>query len=151
MNKTDVLMVLPKRIISAPAKLLDHWEMDLDSNGITIYTQNELLGHAMVVNGSEFGMERPSLKVAIHHDDDELHLFEAMISRLAVVYEQVPSRYPLYIRLSSKELRRIAKASRMGFIPYFGEWKESSRKGSEASWEEITGELRKAFPKGLEE
>ncbi|WP_304684013.1 hypothetical protein [Ileibacterium valens] len=146
MNNQDILMVLPKNTIHTPNEMSQDWEIDKDSGGITIYTKNKLLGYADWRNRKDFGFSRPAINIQLLDSEQEMNVFEALISRLATAYEMMPSRYPLYIRLPQQHTSLIAQAARMGFIPYFGEWKESSKENSENDWKKITEQLRHDFP-----
>ncbi len=146
MENQDILMVLPKNTIHSPNEMSQDWEVDKDGAGITIYTKDRLLGHADWRNRKDFGFSRPAIDIKLIDKEQEMKVFEALVSRLASAYEMMPSRYPLYIRLPQKHTSLIAKAARMGFIPYFGEWKESTRENSENDWKRITEQLRQDFP-----
>lgn len=134
-------MVLPKRTIQMPSELKHSWDVDNDPDGITIFNAHQPVCHANWQDSDEFGMDRPAITLILP-DEEDLDLFDAMVSRLAIAYENLPERYPLYIRLHKTSLDLIAHASRLGFIPYFGEWKESNENHSAAVWEEITNALR---------
>lgn len=138
-------MVLPKKVIRQPSALKPDWELDKDPEGITIYETKKPVGHMNWQDSDEFGMERPAITLLLS-DKEDPDLFDAMVSRLAIAYENLPERYPLYIRIPKTNLPLIAHAHRLGFIPYFGTWKESDADHSVADWEEITEALREAYP-----
>lgn len=146
MENQDILMVLPKNTIHYPSEMSRDWEIEKDGGGITIYTKDRLLGHAEWHARRDFGFERPAINIRMIDREEEMKVFESLISRIAMAYEMMPNRYPLYIRLPQKHTALIAKASRMGFIPYFGEWKEASKDQSVKDWERITEDLRREFP-----
>lgn len=99
----------------------------------------------------DFGMDRPTILFDVHGCDPRTkqELFEAVVSRLAIAYDQIPGKYPLYIRLSEADLDLIAQASHLGFIPYFGKWAKKTPEQSEKSWQAITDSLRTRYPQGL--
>lgn len=146
MKNQDILMVLPKHTIQHPSEMSRDWEVDKDGAGITIYTRDRLLGHADWREARDFGFKRPAIKLTLPSAEDEMAVFTSLVSRLVMAYEMMPSRYPLYIRLPKEHTSLIAAAARLGFVPYFGEWSESSRDQSEKTWEGITDNLRKEFP-----
>lgn len=148
MDMKNVLMVLPKRAIGRPSEMDPKWDLDKDSSGISVFEQENLLARAVWETEDDFGFDRPAIQMTVLNQELELDLFEALVSRLALAYESMPSRYPLYIRVPKDHLMLIAKASRMGFVPYFGEWKESSSHHSQNTWEEITHALRTMYPQG---
>lgn len=147
-NSSDVLMILPRKTIHHPSALHEGWETDEDPVGLSILVDNQPAARACIENEGDFGLQRPALKVQDGAAQDQ-DLFEAIVSRLAMVYDQLPMRYPLYIRFHSNQLELIAKASRMGFVPYFGQWEEKTFDQSEEDWTKVTDSLRKVFPQGL--
>ncbi|MCF0258489.1 MAG: hypothetical protein HUJ54_01390 [Erysipelotrichaceae bacterium] len=150
MNEIEVLMVLPKAAVSSAAKGKEHWNIEHKASTVTIYENEQPIGKARWENSMEFGMERPALYAKLYGLEDDLLIFEAMISRLALEYRQIRSRHPLYIRLKDSEISLIAKASRMGFLPYMGQWQNADSELSVKHWEAITEQLRQAYPKGLD-
>lgn len=141
MKNKDVLMVLPKKTILVPSALKSMWDVDKDPQGVTIFNASRPLSHANWENSDDFGNLRPCIVLELPEEAD-MDLFDAMVSRLAVAYESLPERYPLYIRIDSSNLELIAHASRIGFVPYFGNWKEKNADESAADWETITQALR---------
>ncbi len=148
-NSTDVLMILPRKTIHHPSRLKAGWETDKDPVGLSILIDRKPAARASIEYAREFGQVRPVLRLfegAIMNQD----LFEALASRLAILYDRLPMRYPLYIRFHCDQLELIAKASRMGFVPYFGQWEEKTSDQSEKDWTKVTASLRKIYPQGLE-
>ncbi|MBF0578399.1 hypothetical protein IM774_01045 [Erysipelotrichaceae bacterium RD49] len=150
-SQNEILMILPRRTFFKASDLPGNWEVDQDPAGLSVLVDQQPAGYASWKDEDDFGMDRPSILFDIHGCDlhTKLALFEAMISRLAIAYDQMPGKYPLYIRLSEKDLDLIAKASHLGFIPYFGKWANQTEEQSEKSWQIITDHLRNRYPSGL--
>ena len=143
----EVLMVLPKRVIHQESPLPDDWNVDWIDQSAILKNGEEIIAEARLTDADDFGFRRPAICFEMSGEkEDVMKAFESLISRLALDYEKTPSRNPLYIKLSAQDLELIAKASRMGFISYFGEWKQADPDESEALWIQITEDLRRRFP-----
>lgn len=147
-DQTDILMILPRKTVRSEQPVPQGWEVDQDASGISLTIDDQPSFIASWREAGDFGMNRPAIRFQSLDGKLKPRAFEVLVSRLAKAYDQMPSRYPLYIRLHSKELPLIAAASRLGFIPYFGNWKEQSAAQSESAWNIITENLREAFPEG---
>lgn len=162
----EVLMVLPRRTIHGKSpinkqdSILIKTEQRPDTVKFKIFDAGIQVGEAWIIDSDEFGMQRPRLKLLLSKslaDQPEkmpdsayqLTLISALLFEAGKEFDKTPGRYPLYIRASGDELGMIAAASRLGFIPYFGEWNESTAKQSEWSWQTVTELLRKQFPEGI--
>lgn len=145
----DILMILPRRTILKAEPLKDTWSLDKDSAGLSLYIDSVPVGYACWQSALDFGIERPAITFACSDEENKLAAFEALVSRIAIAFDQMPGRYPLYIRLHSSQLDLIAKASQMGLQPYFGRWSMMDGEESEHSWQLITDSLRQSYPNGL--
>lgn len=148
-RNTEILMILPRRTILKAEPLPETWSLDTDPAGLSLYMNGRPVGYAFWKEASDFGMKRPAIGFTCSDEAHRLDIFEALVSRLAVAFDRIPGRYPLYIRLSSQNLDLIAKAGRMGFVPYFGCWSRKTSEQSESAWEMITERLRQRYPQGL--
>lgn len=142
----EVLMVLPKKTIYTAYKLAENWTCDQDSSHFTIFMAGVPIAMAYWQEADDFGMIRPAIVFDAQREDLRAELFTALMTRMALAYDEIPSKYPLYIRLFESDLELIAQASRMGFVPYFGQWKQKSADESEEDWKRITESLRQAYP-----
>ncbi len=148
-SNSEILMVLPKKTIRKHAALGQGWEIDQDSCGLSVLVDQQPAAYAMWISADDFGTQRPSIRFDAFVQSNKLQLFEVLITRLAIAYDQIPGKYPLYIRLRADDLDLIAMASRMGFVPYFGSWSLKTSEESEETWKRITDSLRNAYPAGL--
>lgn len=148
-NEQDVLMILPKKTIHAPAKLPDAWTLDQDPGGLSLFIDRMPVALAGFWDESDFGNSRPAIHFTCQESSLAAKIFELLVSRLSFVYERTPSRNPLYIRFSQEQTDLIAAASRMGFIPYFGEWTLSNADHSVACWQSVTERLKQRYPNGF--
>lgn len=142
----EVLMVLPRRTVYSKSSLAENWIDQQDSTDFSIMLEGEKIASAKWVDANDFGMLRPAIDFSCENDELRADLFVALMTRMALVYDQTPSKYPLYMRLDEADLELIAQASRIGFVPYFGEWQQRSADESEEDWKRITEALRKAYP-----
>lgn len=69
-------------------------------------------------------------------------LSRALITRLAMKYDQMPSRYPLYLSTQSESWGAIMLYSRLGFTPYLGEYEDHTEAQSVEDWEFVTEILK---------
>lgn len=146
---SEILMVLPRKTIRRTPDLPSSWEIDQDACGLSVLIDCKPAAYAMWIYANDFGTQRPSIQFDAFCQEKKLQLFEALITRLALAYDQFPCKYPLYIRLGEQELDLIAMAHRMGFVPYFGQWSQKTSRQSEETWKNITDSLRKVYPHGL--
>ena len=153
MDGKDILMILPRRTIVRSPSFENSFRLEMPQEGKVIaFLEEELVGQATWQDAFDFeGIERPMLVFECTKKEYELDLFEGLISQLALDFDAIPGRYPLYIKLKETDLPYIAKASRMGFVPYFGAWIQSSAQESEVIWQNITEALRQAYPQGFQE
>lgn len=142
----EVLMVLPRKTVYTASKLAENWVLNQDSAHFSISLEGSLIATAYWQEADDFGMNRPAIVFEGQSDALRADLFTALMTRMALAYDEIPSKYPLYIRLFESDLELIAQASRMGFVPYFGEWKKKTALESEEDWKRITEALRQAYP-----
>lgn len=145
-KNNEILMILPRRTVYSAGKLPKNWELDQDATGLSISVDEEPTAYAFWKDAEDFGVSRPAIKFYTRSKELKSELFKALMKRLALAYDGMPSKYPLYIRLHEDDLELIAEASRIGFVPYFGTWKKKSAEQSENSWKKITDLLRIAYP-----
>ncbi len=147
----EILMILPRRTFFKASCLPGNWEVDQDPAGLSVLVDQQPAAYASWKDEDDFGTDRPAILFDVHGCDPRTkqELFEAVVSRLAIAYDQIPGKYPLYIRLSEADLDLIAQASHLGFIPYFGKWAKKTPEQSEKSWQAITDSLRTRYPQGL--
>ena len=93
--------------------------------------------------GYHFGMERLRLHdVSVLPSCQHQGIAKAMIVRCARMYDEMKSRYPLYVVSQSQSYGAIALYSRLGFTPYLGEYKEHTKEQSEKDWQRVTTILK---------
>lgn len=142
------------------------WEVKETEDGFVLLENNTPTAFAKITDSTEFNMARPCLQISVTEsiDDDteqpvdwenvfwsdRLAGYAALLWHAGSAFDKVPGKYPLYLVLDSDSLGRIAAASRMGLIPYFGAWKDSTADESESVWNEITENLRTAYPEGID-
>lgn len=153
MDEKDVLMILPRRTIIRRPSFENSFRFEtLQEGKVTAFLKEEQVGQATWEDAFDFeGIVRPVVIFECTKKEYELELFEGLISKLALDFDTIPGRYPLYIKLKETNLPHIAKASRMGFVPYFGAWIQSSAQESETTWQTITEALRQSYPQGFQE
>ena len=102
-----------------------------------------LVGSCGLWKGKHFGMDRLRLHyVSVREKNQHQGIGKAMIVRLAKMYDETPSKYPLYVVTQSQSHGAIKLYSRLGFTPYLGEYKDCTKKQSEHNWEVITKILK---------
>lgn len=147
--KKDVLMILPRKTIREEFSLPSGVRDRIEDKIIILENDKGILAKGCLSQRDDFGIDRQAAVFAIYEENldggDLLvkqQLIQCILSRLALSYEEIAGKYPLYIRLNSHDLFEIAACSRMGFIPYFGKWEESLPRQGEKTWERITKALR---------
>jgi hypothetical protein len=144
----EVLLVLPNKTIRCLPKGADALQVETNDQTATV-TEGEAVYKAGIETDSSFGMERKALAFSkLPQTLAELPL-ETLIASLALKYDKEANRYPLYVKVMADELDLIAILTRMGFVPFWGEWKGHTAAQSEAQWEEITEKLREKYPDGF--
>lgn len=134
----EVLMVLPKKTVKNVEEPADI-EIEVKTEIVNVYADGKQIGKASIEKRKDYGIVRDAL---VFDKEGDRAFLPFMASVLGKQYELKRTRYPLYIKLDSEDLEAIALLSRIGFIPYFGEWNEASASQSEEVWTEITEALR---------
>lgn len=149
-RQTDVLMVLPRKAVyGASYKPAEEIELTAEPRKVTAHRFGTEIGSLLIETGTDYEDERPSLVLRETERIGSATL-AAMVCMLAAEFEKKPCRTPLYIRLSDQPIERLAWLHRIGFLPYFGKWKDHTPQQSEQDWTEITETLRMRYPNGIE-
>jgi GNAT superfamily N-acetyltransferase len=97
--------------------------------------------------GTHFSAGRLRLHdVAVSLDHQRKGIAKAMIIHLARLYDQMPNKYPLYLATQSQSHDAIVLYSRLGFMPYMGQWSRRTKEESEEDWRQVTDILRQKHP-----
>lgn len=105
--------------------------------------KGQLVGSCGLWKGTHFGMERLRLHdVSVLPSCQHQGIAKSMIVRCARMYDEMKSRYPLYVVSQSQSYGAIALYSRLGFTPYLGEYKNHTKAQSEKDWEKVTAILK---------
>lgn len=105
--------------------------------------ERTLVASAGLWPGHHFEEERLRVHyVAVLEQAQHQGIARAMLSKLCVHYDSIPSRYPLYLATQSQSYAAIFMYSRLGFTPYLGAYKEHTKEESEADWEFVTEILK---------
>lgn len=105
--------------------------------------QGELVGSAGLWQGNHFGQNRLRVHyVAVSESAQHQGIASAMVSKLIAMYDQIPSKYPLYLATQTNSYGAIAMYSHLGFTPYLGAWRDCSEAQSKDNWELATEFLR---------
>lgn len=105
--------------------------------------ENELVASAGLWIGKDFDGDRLRLHyISVDPKAQHNKIAHAMISRLCIKYDSISGKYPLYLATQSQSYGAIALYSRMGFIPYLGEYNGCSQEENEAAWEYTTKILK---------
>lgn len=106
-------------------------------------TNHQLVGSAGIWPGNHFGMKRLRVHyVSVSQVAQHKGIASSMVSRLIHMYDEMPSKYPLYLATQTNSYGAIAMYSHLGFTPYLGQWKDCSKEQSEENWEIATEILR---------
>ncbi len=110
--------------------------------------QGHLMASAGLWKGDHFGMDRLRIHyVSVSQKAQHKGIASAMVSHLVCLYDEMPSKYPLYLATQTNSYGAIAMYSHLGFTPYLGEWKNCSKEESERNWEIATEILREKTKK----
>lgn len=110
--------------------------------------QHQLLGSAGLWKGDHFGMDRLRIHyVSVSEKAQHKGIASSMVSRLIRIYDEMPSKYPLYLATQTNSYGAIAMYSHLGFTPYLGQWKSCTKEESEQNWEIATEILREKTKK----
>ncbi len=61
--------------------------------------------------------------VAVGLSAQHKKIAQAMLTKLCMMYDMIPSKYPLYLATQSQSYGAIKLYSRLGFTPYLGAYK----------------------------
>lgn len=139
-KETCMMVIVKKRIMNT---LIDPVGMELDAEKKSVLVkddQGKVIGSACLKIGQEYGMDRMKIEVDCSSSDSELYTY--LVSKMSLLYDEIPSKYPLYIVLDSTQLEQIKILARIGFTPYLGQTKEVSEEENKEIWETITNQLR---------
>ena len=93
--------------------------------------------------GKHFGTQRLRLHdVSVLPEYQHQGIAKSMIVHCARMYDEMKSRYPLYVVSQSQSYGAIALYSRLGFTPYLGEYTDHTKEQSEKDWEKVTAILK---------
>ena len=92
---------------------------------------NELVGSAGRVHYVAVSLSAQHKKIA-----------QAMLTKLCMMYDTIPSKYPLYLATQSQSYGAIKLYSRLGFTPYLGAYKGCTEQKSKNAWQNVTEILR---------
>ena len=67
---------------------------------------------------------------------------QAMLTKLCMMYDTIPSKYPLYLATQSQSYGAIKLYSRLGFTPYLGAYKGCTEQKSKNAWQNVTEILK---------
>ena len=105
--------------------------------------KDELVGSAGLWYGSDFEESRLRVHyVAVGLSAQHKKIAQAMLTKLCMIYDTIPSKYPLYLATQSQSYGAIKLYSRLGFTPYLGAYKGCSEQKSKNAWQNVTEILR---------
>jgi ribosomal protein S18 acetylase RimI-like enzyme len=104
---------------------------------------NELVGSAGLWFGNDFEESRLRIHyVAVSLSAQHKKIAQAMLTKLCMMYDTIPSKYPLYLATQSQSYGAIKLYSRLGFTPYLGAYKGCTEQKSKNAWQNVTEILR---------
>ncbi|WP_270433754.1 GNAT family N-acetyltransferase [Holdemanella biformis] len=104
---------------------------------------NELVGSAGLWFGNDFEESRLRVHyVAVSLSAQHKKIAQAMLTKLCMMYDMIPSKYPLYLATQSQSYGAIKLYSRLGFTPYLGAYKGCTEQKSKNAWQNVTEILR---------
>ncbi|MBQ0065067.1 MAG: GNAT family N-acetyltransferase [Firmicutes bacterium] len=119
------------------------WNMDRDKFVFVQDENGKLVGSAGLYPGEHFGMKRLRLgKLVVLLDHQREGIATAMITKLCVLFDSIPDRFPLYVSVNAQQHEAIKTFAKLEFTPYFGFWEGHTDKQSEHDWEIVTEILR---------
>lgn len=104
---------------------------------------NELVGSAGL--GLEMILKKVRLRVhyvAVSLSAQHKKIAQAMLTKLCMMYDTIPIKYPLYLATQSQSYGAIKLYSRLGFTPYLGAYKGCTEQKSKNAWQNVTEILR---------
>ena len=104
---------------------------------------NELVGSAGLWYGNDFDESRLRVHyVAVGLSAQHKKIAQAMLSKICMMYDLIPGKYPLYLATQSQSYGAIKLYSRLGFTPYLGAYKGCTEQKSKNAWQNVTEILR---------
>lgn len=104
---------------------------------------NELVGSAGLWFGNDFEESRLRVHyVAVSLSAQHKKIAQAMLTKLCMMYDTIPGKYPLYLATQSQSYGAIKLYSRLGFTPYLGAYKGCTEQKSKNAWQNVTEILR---------
>lgn len=104
---------------------------------------NELVGSAGLWYGNDFEESRLRVHyVAVSLSAQHKKIAQAMLTKLCMMYDTIPGKYPLYLATQSQSYGAIKLYSRLGFTPYLGAYKGCTEQKSKNAWQNVTEILR---------
>lgn len=114
---------------------------------ILVLKEEQVVASCGLWYGKDFDAKRLRLHyVATKPAHQGKGIAKAMITKMAMLYDSIPGKYPLYLVTQSQSYMAIALYARLGFLPYFGEYKGHSAKQSQEDWERVTEILKEKVP-----
>lgn len=102
-----------------------------------------LVGSAGLWPGQAFEVDRLRVHyVSVDEKAQHKGIASSMVSKLAIHYDSIPNKYPLYLSTQSQSYAAIALYAKLGFTPYLGAYKGHTKEESEADWQFITTLLK---------
>lgn len=106
--------------------------------------ENELVASAGLWYGSDFNQDRLRIHyVAVLQKAQHRKIAQSMLTKLCMMYDEIPSKYPLYLATQSQSYGAIKLYSRLGFTPYLGAYNGCSEEKNKQAWQMVTDILKK--------
>lgn len=106
-------------------------------------SSGKLVASAGLWKGKDFPGDRLRLHyVSVAQSAQHNRIAQAMITKLCMMYDAIPGKYPLYLATQSQSYGAIALYSKLGFTPYLGEYNGCSDKENEEAWQFTTDVMR---------
>ena len=119
----------------APEMLHEHFRFVLGPEG-------DLAATAGLFPGHDFPDRLRLHWVATGLNHQHRGLARSVITALALEYETLAGKYPLYLSTQSQSYGAIKLYSRLGFEPYMGAYEGHSQEQSQQDWQAVTDVLR---------
>lgn len=106
-------------------------------------SEGKIVASAGLWYGKDFDEDRLRLHfVSVAQSAQHNKIAQSMITKLCMMYDKIPSKYPLYLATQSQSYGAISLYARIGFNAYLGAYKGCSEKENEAAWEFTTKVLQ---------
>ena len=101
--------------------------------------KERLVASAGLWYGKDFEENRLRIHyVAVSESAQHNKIAQSMLTRLCVMYDKIPGKYPLYLATQSQSYGAIKLYSRLGFTPYLGAYKGCSEQKNTQAWTTVT-------------